>query len=125
MVDDIGCGSNIADIFQEQCKSLYNCVSFDSHQIAALLEETSVDIGNTVGRCSALFIIDDINSSMLLLSPGKSGGVSGCSSDHIINGSRKRHYHLTILFNSIISHGFATIYFLLSTLFRFQTNANQ
>jgi len=65
--------SNIADIFQEKYKSLYNCVSFDPHQMAVLLEETKLDIGNMVGRCSASFITDAINSSILLLKPGKSG----------------------------------------------------
>ena len=30
--------SNIADIFQEKYKSLYNCVSFDPHQMAVLLD---------------------------------------------------------------------------------------
>jgi len=96
MVDGIPGGSNIADIFQEKYKSLYNCVSFDPHQMAALLEETKSNIGNMVGCCSAPFIIDDINSSILLLSPRKSGGVSGCSSDHIINGTRKSRDHITI-----------------------------
>jgi len=50
-VDDIEGGSNIADIFQEKYKALYNCVLFDPHQMAALLEETNLDIGNMVCRC--------------------------------------------------------------------------
>ena len=42
--------------------------------------------------------------------------MSGCSSDNIINGTRKRRYHITTLFNIMISHGFAAIDFSLSTL---------
>jgi len=86
------------------------------HQITTLLEETKFDIGNMVGCCSAPFIIDDINSSILLLKPGKSGGVSGCLPDHIINGTHKLRDHITILFNIMISHGFASIDFRLFTL---------
>ena len=74
-------------------------MSFGPLQMAALLEETKLDIGNMVGRCSASFIIHDINSSILLLKPRKSDGVSGCSSDHIINGTRK--LSTILLFHSI------------------------
>ena len=52
--------------------SLYSCVSFDPHQMAAGLEETKLDIDNMVGRCSASFIIDDTESSILILKPGVS-----------------------------------------------------
>jgi len=76
--------------------------------MAALLEETNIDTDNTVGRCSSSFIIDAINSSILLLKPGKSGGLSGCSSYHVITG--------TTLFNVTISRGFAVIDVRLSTL---------
>jgi len=79
-------------MFQERYKSLYNCVSCDPQQMAALLEETKLDIGNVVGRCSVSFIIDDIKSSIL--------------SDHIINGTRKLRDHITVLFTIMISHGF-------------------
>ena len=66
--------------------------------MAGLLEEINLDIGNMVGRRSTSFIIDDSNSSILFLKPGKFGGVSGGSSDHIINGTRKlRDDHIIIL----------------------------
>ena len=68
--------------------------------MAALLEETMFDIGNMVSCCSASFITDDINSCILLLKPGKSSGVSACSSDHI-----------TILFSIMITRGFTPIDF--------------
>ena len=105
-VDGIEGSSNIADIFQKKDTSLSNCVPFDPHQMAALLEETNLDIGNTVGRCSTSFIIDDINSSILLRKPG---GLSGCSSDHIINGTRKLRDHITIVLTIMIFHRFSPI----------------
>ena len=58
----------------------------------------------------------EINSCILLLKPGKSGGLSSCSSDHIINGTCNLRDHITNLFNMMISHGFAPIDFRLSTL---------
>ena len=115
-VDGVQGGSNIADIFQEKYKSLYNCVSYDTHQMAALLKETNLNIKNMAGGRSQTFITDDINSCILLLKPGKSGGMSGCSSDHIINGTSKLRDHITNLFNIMISHGFTPIDFRLSTL---------
>ena len=61
ILDGFEDSSKIADTFQEQNRSSNNCVSFDPHQMAALLEETNLDIDNMVGCCSASFIIDDIN----------------------------------------------------------------
>ena len=70
-------------------------------KLTALLEETNLDIGNMIGRCSVYFIIDNIiNSSILLLKPDKSGDVSGCLSDHIINGTRNRRDVTILLFYS-------------------------
>ena len=43
-IDGIVDGSNIADIFQEKYKSLYNYMSFDPHQMAAPLEETKLTL---------------------------------------------------------------------------------
>jgi len=68
-----------------------------------------------VGRCSPRFITDDINSCILLLKPAKSGVVSGCTTDHVSNGTRKVRDYITTLFNLMISHGFAPIDFRLFT----------
>jgi len=72
-------------------------MSFDSHQVAALLVETKHDIGNMVGRCSPTFITEDTNSCILLLKPSKSGDHSGCSLDQIINDTHKHRDHRTTI----------------------------
>jgi len=83
--------------------------------MAAMFKETKFDIGNMVCRCSPTFIADDINSRILLLKPGESAGLSGCSSDHIINVICNIRAHITTLFNIMISHRFVPIYFRLCT----------
>jgi len=51
-----------------------------------------------------------------LIKPGKGGGPNGHSSDHIIHGTHKLYIHIALLFNCVISHGFAPVGFRLSTL---------
>jgi len=118
-VDGVQGSEEIAKLFQEKYNNLYNSVAYDSQQMAALRREIDEEIRNIpLERYDRLceFSADDIEDKIVLIKPGKGGGQSGHSSDHIINGSRKLFCHIAYLFNCMLSHGFAPEDFRLSTL---------
>ena len=110
-------GDQIAEIFREKYDSLYNSVSHDDRQMATLQEEIELAVMTRAEQDrSYTFTISDIDSCMLFVKSGKISGPSGYSSDHIINGTRLLRTHITLLFNSMIVHGFAPDDFKMSTM---------
>ncbi len=117
-IDDVQGVDEIANLFKEKYNTLYNSVSFDPLQMSDLVEETNCNIRDLPNDYTThdLFSVKDIDQCILLLKPGKSGGPSCYSSDHIMHGTQLLRSHITKLFNVMISHGFAPTDFRVSTL---------
>jgi hypothetical protein len=114
-VDDIVGADDIAELFHTKYDSLYNSVSYDTQEMAALTNEIESSI-----RCQSLtwnrINVDDIRHAINLIKAGKHDGLTGHCSDHIKNGTHMLHTHMSLLFNVMISHGFAPGGFRLATL---------
>ena len=117
-VDGMQGNEQIASLFKDKYDQLYNSVGYNVQQMAALQREIDAILSNSNSRYGrfAEITVDDIEQSISLIKSGKSGGANGHSSDHVIHGTPKFFIHIALLFNCMISHGFAPADFRLSTL---------
>ena len=65
---------------------------------------------------------DIIQRCIIKLKPHKDDGNYGFKSDHLINGSNKLFIILSIMFNAMLTHGFSSEGFLLSTIISIPKN---
>jgi len=124
---------NIANTFQSKYRTLYNSVSYDTHEMAALKAELDNlvtckrydNIENSRDKCEPhtknvdlVFSVnvEDITRGIKLMKRGKRDGCSKQSSDHIIQGTEQLNIYLSLLFTSMIVHGTAPNSFKISTL---------
>jgi len=70
-IDSVQGGESIANLFQDKYNQLYNSVSYDKQQMAALLDHIDCDIKSKSDDCSPEFTVGDIDSCMLFIKPGK------------------------------------------------------
>ena len=127
-VDGVSGPEHVASLFHDKYDDLYNCVSFSAKQMAALKGELNARIidhynypqfehYDTKHKCGEHFIsVADIIEGVNKMKRGKHDGYRGHFSDHIINGTTRLYVQLSLLFNSMISHGYVPNDFLLSTL---------
>ena len=108
-IDNTSGPESIAELFASKSDQLYNCVSYDSDQMAELYRDICSDIGNHESSCNQLdyISIDNICKGVLFLKPDKSDGLSGFTSDHIINGNYLLFDYITKLMSCMLKHGFA------------------
>ena len=121
-VDDITGSNDIATLFQNKYKSLYNSVSFCSQEMAALKAKASGLLDShhvsSIGtpQCSHGISVNDVMEGVAKLKRGKHDGYKGHFSDHVINGTNRLYIQLSLVFNSMLIHGYCPKDFLLSTL---------
>ncbi len=117
VVDNAHGQDNIAEVFSKKYEELYNVVSYDRRQMAGLksqLDRLICDHDNS--NCCHNVTVNDILSGVRHLKPGKHDGNKGHFSNHLLNGSARLHVYISLLFDSMLSHGFVPSDFLLSTL---------
>ena len=104
MVDDVIGDKNISGVFSNKYSTLLNSVGVDSEKI----EHLKANIESDLIRCNPEFIvcIDDISDALKSLKSGKSDGDLGIYSDHLLYGTEKLFYYLTMLFNCMLTHGY-------------------
>ena len=119
-VDSAGDVKSIGSLFLEKYKKLYNCVSYDEHQMAALKLDIDhqILVHNTfVKPCKEHCItMANVIDGVAKLKRGKHDGNRGHFSDHIINGTPKLYSYLSLLFGAMLSHACVPNDFLISTL---------
>ena len=114
-IDNVEGDKNIAELFSNKYKNLYNSVSYDVTQMNILKAKISDNITNHT--CSQHSICkDDVSSSVNLLKQHKHDGNKGHFTNHIIHGTDLLNCYISLLFDSLISHGYVPKDFLLSTL---------
>lgn len=100
---------DIASVFADNYKKLYNSVSFQPDDMLQL----ETDLNNRIRLqccrsdcyCSHCVSVPDIQGALKFLKAGKCDGV--LSSDHILNACHELFVHLSLLFTTMIRHGFA------------------
>ena len=117
VIDDVSGEINIANVFSDKYNELYNSVSYDRHQMAAL----KLDLDERICKhddcdCDHSVNVDDVQNGVRRLKSGKHDGHRGHYSNHLIHGSNRLHVYISLLFDSMLSHGCVPSDLLLSTL---------
>ena len=100
--------ADIASVFARKYKELYNSVSFSEFVMSELQSRIQHDIINICccGKCDSRheISVDDVRAALGHLKAGKDEGL--LSTDHVIHGCPELFIHLSILYTSMIRHGF-------------------
>ena len=112
-----GCNDNddIANIFSGKYMELYNSMPYDASEMKSI--ESSVLSRILNSSCSDYIItVTDVMNAIAHLKSGKSDGSEGLFSDHFIHGTHRFYVILSILFTSMLSHGFSPNSMILETM---------
>ena len=111
IIDNTTGDCNIADLFANKWKLLYNSVGYNMCDMKLLKDELDSDITNmccqNVCANNHCFTVDEIVESIRQLKKGKHTGKSPLYSDHIIHSSHIFWIYLALLFSAMLSHNFA------------------
>ncbi len=117
MVDgEIG-DNNIADVFADKYQTLYNSVSYDSDNMNNLLDSLNTMIHDQASNIDGSYlVVPNIIDALHRVKPGKNDGYGMLYSDHFKHGPHRLFVLLTMLFNTMIVHGFTPDGFNISTI---------
>lgn len=111
---------DIANLFGEKYKELYNVVSYDDTEMQTLIHDMESDIVESCHSGSCKYrhdiTVQECKEAILHLKSGKHDGQTGHSSDHLIHSTPRLHCCLSLLYTSMLGHGFFPSGFLLSTV---------
>ena len=104
-VGNVSGSKEIAQLFHDKYKALYNSVSTSEDELRLLRETLSVKLLSANTSSLDLVTPDLIKRCISKLKSGKSDGNESFTSDHLINSCSRLHSVLALLFQSIIYHG--------------------
>jgi hypothetical protein len=120
-VDDKMGKRDIAQLFMQKYEKLYNSshtYSFD--KMSKIIERLNIDIEYKchANACyhSHTVIPGEIKKAVKRLKHGKHDGDNGHYSDHLINGTSRLYTYMSLLFTSMLVHGFSPEGFHISTV---------
>lgn len=118
LVDDVMGDENISDFFANKYESLYNSVSYDEADMNSLLGKIDSMIKDmTYESNTKLYIsVQDIIDGIKQVKLNKKDGYCILYTDHFINATNKLYICLSLLFNSMIVHGFTPDGFNVATI---------
>ena len=111
----------ISKIFADKCENLYNSVSYDNHDMDNLKKEIDSHIekvcpnGIVQADHTHSITVKELKDAVDMLKLGKKEE-NGLYSNHFKYGSERLFILLTLLFNSMLSHGIAPDELLLGTM---------
>ncbi len=116
-IDGIQGSSAINNVFADKYKYLYNSVPYNKQKMSVLKQDIDHQILYEHNQCQSHFIhVADVIDIVKSLKADKHDGNKGHYSNHITNGTHRLHCYVSLLFDSMISHGFVSKDLLLSTL---------
>jgi hypothetical protein len=113
-IDDCSNDDDISNLFASKYCNLYNSVPYDEenmNEIKKYINDKLMD-----ENCSYNITIDNVTDAICKLKYGKGDGEEGLYSDHFINAPFSFHVILSLLFNSMVVHGFTPQSMLLGTM---------
>ena len=111
----------ISKVFADKCETLYNSVSYDNHSMDNLKKEIDSHIENVCPNglvqsdYTHSITVKELKDAVGMLKLGKKEE-NGLYSNHFKYGSERLFILLTLLFNSMLSHGIAPDELLLGTM---------
>lgn len=120
-VDGATSQEDIADLFGEKYRKLYNSVSFNEIEMKTLVRDIESEIKSKCchgGSCKYEhnITVSDCAKAILHLKSGKHDGLTGHTTDHLIHGTHRLHCHLSLLYSGMLNHGFSPTGLMLSTV---------
>ena len=111
----------ISKIFADKCETLYNTVSYDNHDMENLRKKIETHIENVCPNDLVQtnhkqnITVKELKDAVEMLKLGKKEE-NGLYSNHFKYGSERLFVLLTLLFNSMLSHGMAPDELLIGTM---------
>ena len=100
---------------------LYNSVPYDASKMKSIKSSVMSRILNL--SCSKYInTVTDVMNAIANLKSGKSDGLERLFSDHFIHGTHSLYVILSILFTSMLSHGFSPNSMILGTMIPIPTD---
>ena len=120
-VDDVQGSDDISKLFLTKYNELFNSVSYDQdgmNSLKTIIDSRVAEYGGNEKHCFDDHIINvsQVLENIVFMKSNKHDGGVGHYSDHIIQGTRRLHVYLSLLFTSMISHGFPPLGMCISTL---------
>jgi hypothetical protein len=128
-IDNTSGESNISELFAEKYCDILNSVSYHEEDMSNMLDkiDNRIDELCNENKCSHnhTITVEDIRKGTSKLKRGKQDGYMGHYSDHLINGTDSLTVQMSLLFNTMIMHGFTPEAMLLSTIVPIPQNARK
>ena len=105
------CGEKMAvlELFTDKHKKLYNCVSYNEHDMASLKQDIKCCISTqcVTSQCYSQHTVspNDAELAVKKLKVNKSD-VNPDMSNHIIHGCKQLYVHMSLLYNTMINHSY-------------------
>ena len=106
MVDGKSSFEDIADIFKDKYCTLYSCVPTDAHVLAEIEKQIVSLIAVDKNIDNFVISMQDVTEAIHSLKRYKSDGHAGLSSDNFIFCTQRCIAMLSLLFSSVMSHGY-------------------
>ena len=104
VVDQCSSDSDIANIFYNKYNDLYNSVPYDCNVMTNILHEVNSRICQD-SLITHTIMVEDVTAAVNKLKHGKTDGMEGMCSDHIINGPQVLLVYLSFILNCMLTHG--------------------
>lgn len=114
MIDGVIGEENISEVFANKYESLYNSVSYDENDMNELAKTLNARITDDTVQYHISY--ENVVAALSNIKRGKNDGYGMLYSDHFINGPSRLLVLLSMLFNSMIVHGFSPDGFNVSTI---------
>ena len=105
-VDKITSSEGICDLFSSKYEQLYNSVPSDSADLSRVESEVQCAIEKEKYSINDYFNSDLLSRLVLHLNSNKKDGMEGLTSDYFIHAPLEFYDVLSMLFNSMLVHGF-------------------
>jgi hypothetical protein len=120
IVDDAHEPDDIAKLFANNFKEVYNVVSYEQNKMDEIVVDLNSRISHncTQGHCYNKHTtnIKQVKDAVKQLKRGKTDGDLGHTSDHIIHGTERLYTSLSMLYSCMVTHGYVPDGMLLSTI---------
>ena len=124
VMDGITGSEDIALLFGRKYETLYQSVPTAATEMDDLVSAVDSSVREEAVDDAACFSAGDVAQAIKRLKPGKGDGERVFFSDHIINGGDTLSTFLSILFNSMLVHGYAPPILLSSVMISIPKNLN-
>ncbi len=120
IVDGAQGENDISNIFLNKYKSLYTSVSYDTTEMKHICDRVNSDVSSqcSTGECNTTHVITpfDVSGAVSKMKLYKGDAQFELFSNNLIHGCDELFEHLSILFNSMLHHGYTPVAMNLSSL---------